>query len=113
MAELKCDVSITPSELPLFQQCLHILDIPSELALSIASFCGGAVRFSSLPPPVTDRREDEVISFADELGLPADEVVRLWAKAQPHNLFEQMRAQWPSLTMENDNLFINFTGLDS
>eukprot|EP01084_Bolivina_argentea_P143808 252474_1 len=34
--------------------------------------------------------EDVIIEVADELGLPANEVVRLWAKAQPHNLYYQL-----------------------
>ena len=34
--------------------------------------------------------EDVIIAVADELGLPADEVVRLWSKAQPHNLYYQL-----------------------
>ena len=34
--------------------------------------------------------EDVIIEVAAELGLPVDEVVRLWAKAQPYNLYYQL-----------------------
>ena len=34
--------------------------------------------------------EDVIIDVAQELGLPVDEVVILWSKAQPYNLYYQL-----------------------
>ena len=51
----------------------------------------GAYNLSNYIMPGSEPHfEDVIIEVAEELGLPVDEVVRLWAQAQPHNLYYQL-----------------------